>query len=99
MNIKGNQFVESFYCCLGKIMWEYCGMLCNVDGLKKVCKMIKEFCEEFYKDVFIFGDVKDYNFELEKVYCVVDFMELGELMVVDVLDCQEFCGGYFCEEY
>ncbi|KGE87840.1 MAG: fumarate reductase/succinate dehydrogenase flavoprotein subunit [Phaeodactylibacter xiamenensis] len=99
MNIKGNQSVESFHRRLGKIMWEYCGMSRNADGLKKARKMIQELREEFYKDVFIPGDAKDYNPELEKAHRVADFFELGELMVVDALDRQESCGGHFREEY
>ena len=99
MNIKGNQSVESFHRRLGKIMWEYCGMSRNADGLKKARKMIQELREEFYKDVFIPGEANDYNPELEKAHRVADFMELGELMVVDALDRQESCGGHFREEY
>ncbi len=99
MNIKGNQSVESFHRRLGKIMWDYCGMSRNADGLKKARNMIRELREEFYKDVFIPGDAMDYNPELEKAHRVADFMELGELMVVDALDRQESCGGHFREEY
>ncbi|MBV6653959.1 MAG: fumarate reductase/succinate dehydrogenase flavoprotein subunit, partial [Mameliella sp.] len=98
MNIKGNQSVESFHRRLGKIMWEYCGMSRNADGLTKARKMIRELREEFYKDVFIPGDANDYNPELEKAHRVADFLELGELMVVDALDRNESCGGHFREE-
>jgi succinate dehydrogenase / fumarate reductase flavoprotein subunit len=41
----------------------------------------------------------DYNPELEKAYRVADFIELGELMIVDALDRNESCGGHFREEY
>lgn len=43
----------------------------------------------------MFGFNDEYNFELEKVLRVVDFMEMGEVMILDVLNCEEFCGGYF----
>jgi len=99
MNIKGDKSVESFHRRLGKIMWDYCGMSRNADGLQKARKMIRELREEFYKDVFIPGDAKDYNPELEKAHRVADFMELGELMMIDALDRQESCGGHFREEY
>jgi succinate dehydrogenase / fumarate reductase flavoprotein subunit len=99
MNIKGNQSVESFHRRLGKIMWEYCGMARNEDGLKKARKMIRELREEFYKDVFIPGEMNDYNPELEKAQRVADFLELGEVMIVDALDRNESCGGHFREEY
>jgi succinate dehydrogenase/fumarate reductase flavoprotein subunit len=37
--------------------------------------------------------------ELEKALRVADFIDLGEIMVVDALDRNESCGGHFREEY
>ena len=98
-SINGTQSVESFHRRLGQIMWEYCGMSRNAEGLKKGRQMIRELREEFYRDVFIPGDLEDYNPELEKATRVADFLELGELMMVDALDRNESCGGHFREEY
>ncbi len=36
---------------------------------------------------------------LEKASRVADFLELGELMIVDALNRDESCGGHFREEY
>jgi succinate dehydrogenase / fumarate reductase flavoprotein subunit len=99
MNIKGKQSVESFHRRLGKIMWEYCGMSRNAEGLNKARKMIQDLRTEFYDDVFVPGKLNEYNPELEKAARVADFLELGELMVVDALDRNESCGGHFREEY
>jgi succinate dehydrogenase / fumarate reductase, flavoprotein subunit len=99
MDIKGSQSIESFHRRLGKIMWEYCGMARNEEGLKKARKMVQELREEFYKDVFIPGGMDEFNPELEKAQRVADFIELGELMIVDALDRNESCGGHFREEY
>ncbi len=99
MSIKGNQSVESFHRRLGLIMWDYCGMSRNAEGLKKAQIMIRELRDEFYRDVFIPGREEDFNPELEKAYRVADFMELGELMIRDALDRNESCGGHFREEY
>jgi len=99
MNVKGNQSVESFHRRLGKIMWDYCGMSRNADGLRSARQMVIELREEFYKDVFVPGSDKDYNPELEKALRVADFMELGETMILDALDRDESCGGHFREEY
>ncbi len=99
MSIKGNQSVESFHRRLGKIMWDYCGMSRNADGLKSAITMIRELREEFYKDVFIPGEAKEYNPELEKALRVADFLELGEVMCYDALNRNESCGGHFREEY
>ena len=99
LNIKGNQSVESFHRRLGKIMWEYCGMARNAEGLKKGRKMIQDLTDEFYKDVFVPGSANEFNPELDKACRVADFLELGELMMVDALDRNESCGGHFREEY
>ncbi len=97
--IKGNQSVESFHRRLGKIMWDYCGMSRNADGLNTARKMIRELRDEFYRDVYIPGTNDEYNPELEKAYRVADFFELGELMVIDALQREESCGGHFREEH
>ena len=98
MNIGGSQSVESFHRRLGKFMWDYCGMSRNEEGLEKGRQMIRELRDEFYRDVFIPGSKDDYNPELEKAYRVADFLELGELMMVDAHDRKESCGGHFREE-
>lgn len=99
INIKGNQPVEHFHRELGKIMWEKCGMSRDAEGLNAGRQAIRKLREEFYKDVFIPGTVDEYNPELEKATKVADFLELGELMMVDALDRNESCGGHFREEY
>ena len=99
LDIQGNQSVESFHRRLGKIMWEYCGMARNEEGLIKARKMIRELRDEFYKDVFIPGTQEEFNPELEKAARVADFLELGELFAVDAMDRKESCGGHFREEY
>ncbi|MFT4749685.1 MAG: succinate dehydrogenase / fumarate reductase flavoprotein subunit, partial [Neolewinella sp.] len=99
MAIQGNQSVESFHRRLGLTVWEYCGMSRSAEGLNKGRKIIRELREEFYRDVFVPGSADEYNPELEKALRVADFMELGELMMVDALDRNESCGGHFREEY
>jgi len=99
LDIKGNQSVESLHKKLGKIMWDYCGMARNKEGLGKAREMIRELRKEFWNDVFVPGSMEEYNPELEKAMRVADFMELGELMVVDALQRNESCGGHFREEY
>ena len=97
--INGNQSVESFHRRLGLTIWEYCGMSRNAEGLKKARKIVQDLREEFYQDVFIPGEIEDYNPEIEKATRVADFMELGEMMIEDALYRDESCGGHFREEY
>ncbi len=99
MNIQGTKSVEYFHRQLGKIMWENCGMARNEDGLKEGREAIRKLRDEFYKDVFVPGSKEDFNPELEKATKVADFLELGELMMLDALDRNESCGGHFREEY
>ena len=99
MSVGGNQSVESFHRRLGKLMWEYCGMARNAEGLTKGRRLIRELRDEFYADVFVPGTATEYNPELEKALRVADFLELGELMMLDALDRNESCGGHFREEY
>lgn len=98
-NTNGTQSVESFHRRLGKIVWDMCGMSRTEEGLKDGRAKIRALREEFYKDVFVPGEINDFNPELEKAYRVADFMDLGELMMVDALDRNESCGGHFREEY
>ena len=99
IGIKGNTSVESFHRRLGKIMWDYCGMARSAEGLQKARKLIQELRTDFWKDVFVPGSTNEFNPELEKAGRVADFIELGELMIVDALHRNESCGGHFREEY
>lgn len=99
LNIKGNKTVDDFHLALGDIMWNYCGMSRHAEGLKKARKMIQDLRKEFWSNVFVPGTDKEFNPELEKAGRVADFLELGELMVVDALTREESCGGHYREEY
>lgn len=99
LNIKGKQSVDSFHRRLGKIMWDYCGMSRNEAGLDKARQMVRELREEFWRDVYVPGSMDEFNPELEKASRVADFLELGELMIVDARHRNESCGGHFREEY
>ncbi|MCB0657645.1 MAG: fumarate reductase/succinate dehydrogenase flavoprotein subunit [Saprospiraceae bacterium] len=99
MSIGGSRSVESFHRELGKIMWDYCGMSRNAEGLKTAREKIQALRKEYWQDVFVPGSMDDFNPELEKAARVADFMELGEMMILDALDRNESCGGHFREEY
>ena len=48
--------------------------------------------------MFLFGGGCHLNQSPGNGWCVADFMELGELMVYDVLQRNESCGGHFRTE-
>lgn len=99
MSIQGKEPVDFFHKKLGKIMWEYCGMGRNAEGLTFAKKEIQAIKAEFWSNVRIPGSANDMNQELEKALRVADFIELGDLMVDDALNRNESCGGHFREEY
>lgn len=98
LSIQGKQTVDDIHKRLGKIMWDHCGMARNEQGLTKARDMIRQLREEFWSDVRVPGTANEFNPELEKAGRVADFLELGELMVVDALHRKESCGGHFREE-
>jgi succinate dehydrogenase / fumarate reductase flavoprotein subunit len=97
-SVNGKQTVEDLHKKLGKIMWDYCGMARNAEGLKKALGMLADLKKEFWSDVKVPGDINEFNPELDKAGRVADFIELGELMVTDALMREESCGGHFREE-
>ncbi len=99
LSINGNRTVDDFHRELGNILWEYCGMSRNEAGLKKAKSAIQELRQEFWENVVVPGSPKDFNQSLERAGRVADFLEFGELMIIDALDRKESCGGHFNEAY
>ncbi|CAN5412766.1 fumarate reductase/succinate dehydrogenase flavoprotein subunit [soil metagenome] len=99
MSIKGTRPVDDLHKELGHIMWEYCGMARNAEGLQLAKQKIQALKKEFWSNAKILGDAEEMNQALEQAGRVADFIELGELMVDDALNRNESCGGHFREEY
>jgi succinate dehydrogenase / fumarate reductase flavoprotein subunit len=95
---NGNRTVDSFHRELGQLMWDYCGMERNEEGLTKALERIPSLREEFWRDVKIVGTGDGFNQSLEKAGRVADFLELAELMCLDALHRRESCGGHFRSE-
>jgi len=98
MDVKGTKSATSFHKRLGKIMWDYCGMYRNEEGLKKALVLIKELEQEFWKDLRITGTAEGVNQDLEKAGRVADYFELSQLLCHDALNRKESCGAHFREE-
>ncbi|OUJ72415.1 fumarate reductase/succinate dehydrogenase flavoprotein subunit [Hymenobacter crusticola] len=99
ISIKGNRTPTEFHKALGHIMWEYCGMARNAEGLRHAKAEIQKLRKEFWSDLKLVGTNEELNQALENAGRVADFIELGELMVDDALHRNESCGGHFREEY
>ncbi|MCB1179454.1 MAG: fumarate reductase/succinate dehydrogenase flavoprotein subunit [Leptospiraceae bacterium] len=99
LEIPGKRTVDSFHKELGKVMWDYCGMARNKEGLEKAIKKIPEIRAEFWENVKVLGKGDALNPSLEKAGRVADFLEFGELMCIDALNRDESCGGHFRTEH
>ncbi len=95
LSLKGTRTVDEYHRDLGHIMWEYCGMARNEEGLTKARTMIQDLRADFWKNVRVLGVNEELNMSLEKAGRVADFLELAELMVEDALHRKESCGGHF----
>jgi succinate dehydrogenase / fumarate reductase flavoprotein subunit len=99
LGLRGSKTVDEYHKELGKIMWDYCGMSRNANGLQKAKDEIRKLKEEYWKNVKLIGVNEELNMTLEKALRVADFFELGELMVADALERNESCGGHFRDEF
>ena len=99
MSVNGKRTVDDFHRALGQIMWDHCGMSRNNSGLEKARGQIQDLRQEFWKNVTVPGKDLDFNQSLERAGRVADFLEFGELMILDALARQESCGGHFNEAY
>lgn len=98
LEVKGSTPPIVIHRQLGRIMWEYCGMIRNESGLKKALAEIQALKQRFWSDVYVPPE-KGLNPELEEAIRTRDFLELAELMCWDALEREESCGGHFREEY
>ena len=99
LSIKGKRTVDSFHRELGKIVWEYCGMSRNAQGLERAIEEIRQLREEYWVNINVPGSAEDLNQSLEKAGRVADYFELAELMCIDARERNESAGGHFREEY
>ena len=83
----------------GHVLWDNCGMARTEQSLSKALAEIPAIREEFWKNVCVLGENESRNQSLEKAGRVADFLEFGELLVLDALRRNESCGGHFREEY
>ncbi len=99
LSIKGKRTVDDFHKELGMIIWEYCGMARNNEGLEMARNLIEHLRGEFWENVIVPGSGKDFNQSLERAGRVADFLDFADLMIMDALSRQESCGGHFNEAF
>lgn len=97
--LKGEKTVDEYHKELGLILWDYCGMSRNAEGLKTAKEKIKAIEGEFWENLNMVGTNEELNQTLEKALRVADYLEMSQLMVEDALHRNESCGCHFREEY
>ncbi|HEA19803.1 MAG TPA: fumarate reductase/succinate dehydrogenase flavoprotein subunit [Pricia antarctica] len=96
---EGSHPVDYFHKKLGKIMWQYCGINRNKEGLERAMKKIRSVREEFWENVIVPGTAEEFNEELAKAGRLADFLELAELYAKDALFREESCGAHLRQEF
>jgi succinate dehydrogenase / fumarate reductase flavoprotein subunit len=97
--VKGKRPALEFHRELGKVMWNFCGMARNESGLKQALQEIPKIRDRFWREVNVTGGAGDFNQNLEEAGRIADFLEFGELLVLDAFTRRESCGGHFREEF
>lgn len=97
-SINGKKSTDQIHRELGNIMWEHCGMGRTKEGLSEGLRKIKELKNVYWSDLRTGGPGDRFNEEIFKACHLIDFIELGELMMSDALNREESCGGHFREE-
>lgn len=92
--INGKRTVDDFHRTLGKIMWNYCGIARDEQGLNKAIAEIAALRSEFWENVKVAGESNNLNESLEKAGRVADYLEYGELLARDALARRESCGAH-----
>ncbi|QFZ93048.2 fumarate reductase/succinate dehydrogenase flavoprotein subunit [Synechococcus elongatus] len=99
LDIQGDRSVDSLHRELGEILLDACGISRDRDRLLKARQQVQQLQQTFRDQVRVPGSATGLNPELEKALRLADFLELGELMIVDALHREESCGAHFREEY
>ena len=79
--VNGKHSVDSIHKKLGHIMWDFVGMARTKESLQKALSGIQEVKKDFWTNVRIPGEVNELNVELEKALRLIDFIEVGMLML------------------
>lgn len=99
LGINGRCTVDELHRALGKILWDDVGMVRSAAGLQRALSEIRALRAEFWRNVKVAGGEDSLNASLEKAGRVADFLELGELMVMDAFQRDESCGSHFRVEH
>jgi len=95
---SGAVTVDEIHKELGRLMWDYCGMARNREGLEHALYKLPEIRQKFWDKVYIPGSGAELNQSLERAGRVADFLEFADIMIRDALEREESCGCHLREE-
>ncbi|MDR3201572.1 MAG: fumarate reductase/succinate dehydrogenase flavoprotein subunit [Bifidobacteriaceae bacterium] len=84
---------------LGAILDRYASVSRDPETLAAAVGEIRALRDEFWRDVKVIGSGDRFNQELEAAGRVADYLELGELLVIDALDRDESAGAHFRQDH
>ncbi len=95
---KGKYTVDDIHKELGHLLWDYCGMTRNKEGLEKALTQLPVIKDKFANQLYIPGQSGELNQSLERAGRVADFIDFAEIMIRDALAREESCGCHLREE-
>ena len=84
LKIKGSSTTLEIHRELGGVMWDLVGMARTKESLEEALEKIPKIKDKFWNDLYIPGDSDSLNKSLEHAGRLADFLELGELMALDL---------------
>ena len=99
LQLKGKKTVDQIHRELGEVLWKEAGMIRQKQGLESALKEVRRLRESFWQEACLSGSKDLKNAELEKAGRLLDFLELGELLIQDALLREESCGCHFRKEF
>ncbi len=99
LSIKGKRTCDDIHRELGKILWDYCGMSRNEEGLEKAKTLVKNLKKEFWTNVTVPGTAAGMNQTLERAGRVAEFLDFSLMLLEDARTRRESCGGHFNDAF
>lgn len=95
LEIRGGRTPRDFHRALGEILRDKVGVKRQAAGLQEALAAVRDLQRQFGDDLLVVGRAEDLNNQLEMAGRVRDFLELGELMILDALYREECCGSHY----
>jgi succinate dehydrogenase / fumarate reductase, flavoprotein subunit len=99
LGVGGRRGALEFQAALGELLWNGCGLARSRLGLTRALGGVRSLRESFWAELRVPGGARECNPELELAGRVADYLELGELMILDALAREESAGCHFREEH